>query len=110
MTGAAAGGGDGHLATRDWPPAALAQLSGLLPQGQTQLVAVLQPEGPLAGGIARKSRRTLALEAYLNTVCCASRMSPTPLCARTRRQQPSTSANTLDVAQRAAKASTPAIA
>lgn len=36
--------------------------------GGRQLVAVLQPQGPTGGEYARKSRRTLALEAYLNTV------------------------------------------
>ncbi len=71
-------------------PAARAQLVpvGVVPQGQTQLVAVLQPEGPAAGRVARKSRRTLALEAYLNTVCvCAALLLPPTLsvfgvCAR----------------------------
>ena len=39
------------------------------PQGQ-QLVAVMQgPRGESGGEFARKSRRTLALEAYLSTVC-----------------------------------------
>ena len=58
-------------------PAARAQLvfAAGVPQGQTQLVAVLQPEGPATGELARKNRRTLALEAYLNTVCvCAAPM------------------------------------
>jgi hypothetical protein len=46
-------------------------------QQHRHLVAVLQPQGPIGGEYARKSRRTLALEAYLNTVCAPlPRLSP----------------------------------